>query len=124
MKKFYYSGMVLLISVLLLTGSCKNADHTSTKNLYNELITQVEMQQVFPKSKTFINSIPRVSKDSIAKQYELQKNKSDFNLKSFVLTYYKLPPAPSTTYRSDTNVSRSEERRVGKECRSRWSPYH
>src|SRR2546425_2321694 len=23
-----------------------------------------------------------------------------------------------------TNVLRSEERRVGKECRSRWSPYH
>src|SRR5256885_13413720 len=23
-----------------------------------------------------------------------------------------------------TPVSRSEERRVGKECRSRWSPYH
>ena len=22
------------------------------------------------------------------------------------------------------NESRSEERRVGKECRSRWSPYH
>ena len=22
------------------------------------------------------------------------------------------------------NASRSEERRVGKECRSRWSPYH
>src|SRR5207245_5266358 len=24
----------------------------------------------------------------------------------------------------DRNVERSEERRVGKECRSRWSPYH
>ena len=24
----------------------------------------------------------------------------------------------------DVNVLRSEERRVGKECRSRWSPYH
>ena len=23
-----------------------------------------------------------------------------------------------------SDVSRSEERRVGKECRSRWSPYH
>ena len=22
------------------------------------------------------------------------------------------------------NTGRSEERRVGKECRSRWSPYH
>src|SRR5882762_10977286 len=25
---------------------------------------------------------------------------------------------------SEYNPSRSEERRVGKECRSRWSPYH
>ena len=23
-----------------------------------------------------------------------------------------------------SNIKRSEERRVGKECRSRWSPYH
>ena len=23
-----------------------------------------------------------------------------------------------------SNLKRSEERRVGKECRSRWSPYH
>ena len=26
--------------------------------------------------------------------------------------------------REHTNEIRSEERRVGKECRSRWSPYH
>ena len=25
---------------------------------------------------------------------------------------------------AETLVLRSEERRVGKECRSRWSPYH
>src|SRR6266850_3810255 len=30
-------------------------------------------------------------------------------------------PRRSVDYRG---VSRSEERRVGKECRSRWSPYH
>ena len=24
----------------------------------------------------------------------------------------------------DEGINRSEERRVGKECRSRWSPYH
>src|SRR2546430_13546483 len=27
-------------------------------------------------------------------------------------------------HQSDPNWQRSEERRVGKECRSRWSPYH
>ena len=26
--------------------------------------------------------------------------------------------------RMETGLTRSEERRVGKECRSRWSPYH
>ncbi len=29
-----------------------------------------------------------------------------------------------TRYREKENRQRSEERRVGKECRSRWSPYH
>ena len=29
-----------------------------------------------------------------------------------------------TVWTQKTSVLRSEERRVGKECRSRWSPYH
>ena len=29
-----------------------------------------------------------------------------------------------TGEQNKNSVSRSEERRVGKECRSRWSPYH
>src|SRR2546425_9958623 len=33
----------------------------------------------------------------------------------------RLPNAPATLRRA---CARSEERRVGKECRSRWSPYH
>ena len=28
------------------------------------------------------------------------------------------------SYHGSANLGRSEERRVGKECRSRWSPYH
>ena len=34
-----------------------------------------------------------------------------------------LPRAKKLFVVTDSNV-RSEERRVGKECRSRWSPYH
>ena len=30
----------------------------------------------------------------------------------------------SYTYSALDHAARSEERRVGKECRSRWSPYH
>src|SRR3712207_8828938 len=36
------------------------------------------------------------------------------------------PPTDGCTQGQETVIgsSRSEERRVGKECRSRWSPYH
>ena len=33
-------------------------------------------------------------------------------------------PARDSLSLSDLSLCRSEERRVGKECRSRWSPYH
>src|ERR1039458_1517461 len=31
---------------------------------------------------------------------------------------------PESRHAIQNSVTRSEERRVGKECRSRWSPYH
>ena len=34
------------------------------------------------------------------------------------------PVAPQNEPTAATESVRSEERRVGKECRSRWSPYH
>ena len=46
------------------------------------------------------------------------------------LTGYKnsvitmLEEAHEAAERAKKESSRSEERRVGKECRSRWSPYH
>ena len=33
-------------------------------------------------------------------------------------------PVPIMKMDRETRMLRSEERRVGKECRSRWSPYH
>ena len=45
-------------------------------------------------------------------------------------TYEKIETIPLIIIKKDNNreaydrAKRSEERRVGKECRSRWSPYH
>src|SRR2546426_5612683 len=36
----------------------------------------------------------------------------------------KVMPVADAVKRADIVMIRSEERRVGKECRSRWSPYH
>ena len=44
-----------------------------------------------------------------------QSNKAD---------YADCDPRKSSEFAVSTTAERSEERRVGKECRSRWSPYH
>ena len=35
-----------------------------------------------------------------------------------------IPQGTTAAIKQRVNKYRSEERRVGKECRSRWSPYH
>ena len=46
------------------------------------------------------------------------KNLLDVNYKGDYTNYIKENKG------NETDALRSEERRVGKECRSRWSPYH
>ena len=41
-----------------------------------------------------------------------------------VTEYFVIATGMSTTHVGALADERSEERRVGKECRSRWSPYH
>ena len=48
---------------------------------------------------------------------------SDFHL-SYLLFYMSGIAVPLFFMVNGFLLARSEERRVGKECRSRWSPYH
>ena len=43
-------------------------------------------------------------------------------VKAYYKTHWSLPGGMVDA--GETPLCRSEERRVGKECRSRWSPYH
>src|SRR3712207_2000481 len=54
---------------------------------------------------------------SDALQFELHR----LDRVAITINYAKAPAVPTVHMGSRT---RSEERRVGKECRSRWSPYH
>ena len=54
--------------------------------------------------------------------------RGSFDLPFFVLTLLLLTIGVimvlSSSFAARMRRARSEERRVGKECRSRWSPYH
>ena len=60
--------------------------------------------------------------------YELPPDMSMWNNVVLENIARKIPDIPSfissITWSRIDPATRSEERRVGKECRSRWSPYH
>ena len=59
----------------------------------------------------------------IASAQSILKDKDDKEL-SVLLNEVVITGTGTEHYLKDAPVQRSEERRVGKECRSRWSPYH
>ena len=57
--------------------------------------------------------------------WNLENNKLCNEITQFFENNKELQIQGITSYSKDLKAKkRSEERRVGKECRSRWSPYH
>ena len=49
---------------------------------------------------------------------------TDMGYKYYLTELLKVEKITQEEIENISNTTRSEERRVGKECRSRWSPYH
>ena len=60
------------------------------------------------------------SEENFSNLVLVRHGQSEWNAKN-LFTGWK---NPSLTEKGLEEAKRSEERRVGKECRSRWSPYH
>src|SRR2546426_10859760 len=80
-----------------------------------EGLPELWVQDIPPRSTSGFPKItrPQIYYGEVSNEYVLVKTKSQ------ELDYPSSDQNVYTTY-----SGRSEERRVGKECRSRWSPYH
>ncbi len=67
-----------------------------------ELFERVQMEDVFPDNKTFVDCTPNSSLSAIRKSYEKEKNSRDFNLSSFVHKHFSLPKDSKTDFVSVT----------------------
>ncbi|HET9431189.1 MAG TPA: alpha,alpha-trehalase TreF, partial [Chitinophagaceae bacterium] len=65
------------------------------------LFEDVQMKQVWPDGKTFVDCQPMYSPEEINLQYLKQKDQPGFNLKDFVLANFILPASHSTGFQSD-----------------------
>ncbi len=78
--------------------------HLSPEIRYGDFFEAVQINAVFPESKTFVDCVPKFSTDDILQKYQQAQLRSDFDLKDFVNENFELPVDYSTNLQSDTLV--------------------
>lgn len=72
-----------------------------------ELFERVQMEKIYPDSKTFVDCIPKEGLTYIHDRYEEEKTSHNFNLEKFVHKYFDQPPSFHTGFTTKKNVSLS-----------------
>ena len=73
---------------------------------------------------SYIQSAEPVGSKAIAASIDMEVSSATIRNEMADLEAMGLLEKPHTSAGRIPSPKRSEERRVGKECRSRWSPYH
>ena len=88
----------------------------------SNLLTGLQVVSKAVPNKTTMSILECILIDSTSGEIKLTANDMELGIETIIEgEYFKIDQMLSSDY--ETKV-RSEERRVGKECRSRWSPYH
>lgn len=91
----------LLTSLLIIAIVFAKAQAPTPRQLFPGLFEAVQLSDIFPDNKTFVDATPKRDPALIMKDYNQQKNESGFNLKQFVTDNFIIPGPPSTIFKSD-----------------------
>ena len=90
----------LLLSCLLFAQIAAYSQPTP-RQLYPGLFEAVQLGQVYPDGKTFVDVLPKAPPTEILADYNKQRQQPGFDLKALVDHYFSLPVASTDLYRSD-----------------------
>jgi alpha,alpha-trehalase len=73
--------------------------------LWGDLFKEVQLKRVFKDNKTFVDAVPKYSRDQILKDYQQQKLSDTFNLLSFVNNHFNVPVATAAKVEEGLPIS-------------------
>lgn len=79
------------------------------------LFEEVQMKQIFPDGKTFVDCVPNTDLQLLLSEYKERITKPDFNLRDFILEYLELPAVPESGFRGE------QEKNVEAHIESLWA---
>lgn len=101
---FYLVNMkkciILLLSFFIVFQNSAQQKVQTPAEIYGELFTNVQLQHIFPDSKTFPDCVPKRVPEEIVKDYLAMKNNPAIRVKlnDFVTANFYLPKTPQLNY--------------------------
>lgn len=86
---------------LVVVFNCSWAQLKTPRQLFPGLFEAVQMSDVFPDNKTFVDATAKRDPVLIMKDYNEQKDKVGFDLKQFVLDNFTVPGTHNDVFKSD-----------------------
>ncbi len=90
------------------TSSISRADTLTPAERYQELFVAVQMQRVFPDSKTFVDCAPRRHPEAILEDYRARCGEPGFDLEAFVHEHFSLYEMPVKAFVANPDDSLAE----------------
>jgi alpha,alpha-trehalase len=81
-------------------GVVHAAEVATPAELYGELFERVQLERVFPDSKTFVDALPVRSPDQIMAEYRESRGRPGFDLRAFVSSRFEAPRSDAAEYRT------------------------
>jgi alpha,alpha-trehalase len=95
---------LILTLALLITFSTLYSQTLTPRQLFPGLFEAVQLSDIFPDNKTFVDATPRRDPALILKDYIDQKDKTGFDLKVFVTDNFIIPGANTNVFKSDISL--------------------
>lgn len=94
--------LVSFCQIFQISQICQ-AQNISPRKLYPGLFEAVQLGEVFPDNKTFVDMNPKFEPSVIMQHYIDQKNKPDFKLQDFITQNFTMPAGSGINFSSDIN---------------------
>src|SRR5471030_991015 len=95
---------LLTLSLLSLFIVARAQNPSSPRQLFPGLFEAVQLSDIFPDNKTFVDATPLRDPALIMQDYNDQKDKPGFDLKQFVISNFSIPGANSNVFKSDVSL--------------------
>lgn len=95
------AALAIACACLCWYAGVARAGHVATPaELYAELFERVQLERVFPDSKTFVDALPTRAPEQIMAEYRERRGRRDFDLREFVASRFELPRSQAAEYRT------------------------